>query len=104
MAELVPGIYEHVITPSIQHRLRTVNDDLIQRRRLDQEGAVEALARQLGELTRRALRLTSERTNGDRVASLVDVANRIAAVIATIVPDAMTDRDIVSDESEVLLA
>jgi hypothetical protein len=79
VADLERGVYEHLITRELADRLRLVDDDLVQRDRLDPADADELLARHIAVLARRALRAVAG-SDGDRLAAQVAVANRIAAL------------------------
>lgn len=48
MAELVPGIYERLITSGVDAQLQEVAADLVERARLDPADADAELARHLG--------------------------------------------------------
>lgn len=105
MADPAPGIYEHLITTRLDQQLRAVATDLVLRRRLDDADAGETLARHLGMLTRRALAIARETSSDkDKLASQIEVANRIASSIASIVDTSVDSQEFIADRHEVLLA
>jgi superfamily II DNA or RNA helicase len=105
MAELSPGVYEHLITADLHQRLQVVSGDLVHRQQLDEGDADEVLVRHLADLTRRALAMTRETSkDNNALGRQIDVANRIAQAIASVVADSVTPRDLVADGHELLLA
>ncbi len=99
MGELVPGVYERLVTAGLEAQLRDVAADLVERARLDPGDADVELARHLGLLARRALRslpAQSGAEGGDLVDRQVALANRMAAAILSAAPDASTDADLVA--------
>ncbi|MEV5708639.1 DUF3427 domain-containing protein [Actinoallomurus sp. NPDC052274] len=104
MAELAPGVYEHLLTVDMHQRLGSVDSDLVHKERLTEEDADELLTRHLGDLTRRALKVVKEAADEkDSLAAQVAAANRIAEAIASVVTDSVTDRDFIADGQELLL-
>lgn len=105
MADPTPGIYEHLITTGLNQRLQGMATNLVHRQQLDDADAGEMLARHLGVLARRALAIARETSKDkDKLACQVEVANRIASSIASIVDAAASPQDLVADQHEVLLA
>jgi superfamily II DNA or RNA helicase len=99
MAELVPGVYERLITAGLDEQLQDVAADLVERGRLDPADADVELARHLGLLARRALRSLPTRSgteDGDLVERQVALANRIAAAILSAAPEVASDDDLVA--------
>lgn len=105
MTDPAPGIYEHLITSGLHQQLQAVAGELVQRRSLHSADAGEILARHLGTLTRRALAMAREAgTDKDALSRQIEVANRIASSIASVVDDSVTSQDLVTEHHEVLLA
>ncbi len=103
MADLTPGIYEHLVTVGLDKALSGVDQDLIQRADLDAEEAPDVLARYVGLLTRRALRAVPG-DPGVRLQRQVDAVNEIAATIARLVPKAIEPGDAVNASHDMLNA
>ncbi len=80
VTELVPGAYEHLVTRDLDARLAPLDPATVQRLALDPADAHEVLSRHIAALSRRALRAVP--AGADRVARQVELANRLAAVIA----------------------
>lgn len=103
MAELSPGVYEHLVTENLESRLATIDHDLIQQAALDPVDAPEILARHIAALTKRALRAVSGDSK-QRLDDQVTIANHIAAVIAQLKPGAVETTEAVGASRGVLRA
>lgn len=107
MAELSPGVYEHLVTQSLEKQLASVDGDLTLRQKLDSADAPDIIARHVGALVRRALR-SIPGDAAQRLAQQVTVANRITASIDEAVrhlaPNAVDETDAVSDAHDLLAA
>jgi superfamily II DNA or RNA helicase/HKD family nuclease len=106
MAELLPGVYEHLITTDLRRHLEAVSADLLHQEQLEEGEATEVLVRHLAALTRRALEVAREEASKgkDAVKAQVQVANGIARAIASLVTDSVTQGDLIADGHAVLLA
>lgn len=100
MGDLADGLYEQLVTAGLARRLAG-HGDLAQVRHLDQLEAPEVLAAHLAALTRRALR---SMRGDDRLAAQIELVNRLAAVLADVLPDAAEPDDLVATSRELLLA
>jgi hypothetical protein len=103
VADLERGVYEHLITQELAGRLRLVDDDLVQRDKLDPADADELLPRHFAVLARRALRAVPG-SDQDRLTAQVAVANRIADSIAALQPQMVGADDQVADAEHLLAA
>jgi superfamily II DNA or RNA helicase/HKD family nuclease len=103
VADLERGVYEHLITQELADRLRLVDDDLVQRDKLDPADADELLARHIAVLARRALRAVPG-SDQDRLIAQVALANRIADSIAALQPQMVGADDQVADAEHLLAA
>ncbi|WP_242624107.1 hypothetical protein [Micromonospora kangleipakensis] len=102
MSGLAQGIYEHLITGELADQLHQVDSGLVQRDKLDPADAPDALARHIAALARRALHAVPG--GDDKLARQVDLANRIAEIIAAFSPQAATAQDQVADAKYLLHA
>jgi hypothetical protein len=83
MADLAPGVYEHLRTRQLDALLSQVADQgLIEVRGLDPEDAHEVISRHLHGLIRRALHIAGK--DGKQLS----VANKIAELVQELVPQA----------------
>lgn len=78
MAELVPGLYERLITAGLDEQLRGVEADLIERSRLDPADA-DVEAGDVGEVVVLALEVAGAGELVDAVAGAVDHHLRVGA-------------------------
>ncbi len=92
VVELVPGLYEQLVTEGLDRRLRLVAGDRVDRSALDPADAHEVLTRHLATLVSRALRQVG---GSDRAAVVrqVELANRITAAIESLLPGVGDDED-----------
>ncbi|MFD0733876.1 DUF3427 domain-containing protein [Planotetraspora mira] len=103
MSDLQPGVYEHLVTRELGALIRALPDDgLIDRRSLDPADAHEALARHLAALTRRALRAVRGETDAAQLAQQVEIANKVAELVGSLVPDAAAPDELVEAAQELL--
>lgn len=103
MADLVPGVYEQLVTKQLQLLLAAIDDALVDRGELDPADAHQILASHLGDLARRALRSV----HGDDAAAVarqVALANQIAGAIIAIAPDVSNDAGLVAETQDLLRA
>jgi superfamily II DNA or RNA helicase/HKD family nuclease len=97
MVPLNPGVYEHLRTHRLDALLRQIADqERISARDLDPEDAHEVLARHLVALIRRALPIAGKPDKQ------LKIANRIAGLIAELVPEAAADAEAVVRGEELL--
>ena len=78
MPELVPGLYERLVTAQLSEVLSSVDAHLIEREGLDPADADEVLARHIAGLTRRALRSVGGGSDGERLARQIELTNVLA--------------------------
>ncbi|WP_344458524.1 DEAD/DEAH box helicase family protein, partial [Actinocorallia aurantiaca] len=102
MTELVPGVYEDLVTEGLQEQLQTIDGKLVYRQDLDEAEVSELLVKHLATLTRRALRIAGERSK-ESVAAQVATANRIADAISILVAEAADRSDQIADSHDLLL-
>src|SRR5690349_13507411 len=103
MSDLPEGLYEQLVTEGLSHQLRSIESASISREALDPADAHEVLARHVGDLARRALRLTGGDEQTDVVAQ-VQLANRIARAIVALAPEVTGEDDLISDSRDLLHA
>ena len=103
MTDLSPGLYEHLVTKDLAHRLAAVDQDLVERVAVDPAEAARLFAGHIGTLTERALRAVPG-DGRDRLAGQVTLANRMAAFIADISRNAVNPPDAVNDTHDLLTA
>ena len=102
MTDLVPGVYDHLLTRRMQRQLTKIDTDLVQREALDPADSHEVLSRHIAALAARALRAVPAT---DRVQAQVDLANRIADAITTLAPASVVrEDDLTSSPPELLSA
>ncbi|MGA3562126.1 DUF3427 domain-containing protein [Melissospora conviva] len=102
MEDLEPGIYEHFVTRDLVSKLQQLDPSLIQQATLDPADAVDALARHVAALARRALHVVSG--GDDKLFRQVALANRIVGAIAELSPQALTEQDQIADARNLLHA
>lgn len=81
MADVVPGLYETLITASLERDLAAVSGELVQRAELEEEEADSILAAHVATVLRRTLASVGGDAK-DRVARKVALANAVIADIA----------------------
>ncbi|MGW1057333.1 DUF3427 domain-containing protein [Micromonospora rubida] len=102
MTDLERGIYEHLITRQLGGQIHHLDPTLVQHRPLDPADSHKHLTRHLATLISRALQAVP---NGDdKLHRQVDLANRLAAAIADLNPDAAGPSDQVADARNLLHA
>jgi HKD family nuclease len=102
--ELVPGVYEQLVTARLSDALRAVDPELIEREGLDPADAHVVLARHLGALAQRALRSVGGSEDHTRLIRQVALANAVAEAIAAAAPDADLADQLVAESRDVLRA
>ncbi|OZV82995.1 restriction endonuclease subunit R [Micromonospora echinospora] len=102
MIEPARGIYEHLITRELAERLHHLDPAQVQHRRLDPADAHQILTRHLAALISRALNAVPG--GDDRLTRQVELANRLADVIAELDPGAADHGDQVTDAQNLLHA
>ncbi len=103
MAELVPGVYEKLVTDLLDRELRRLDPELVARGPLDPGDAHEILARHLAELGRRALKSVGGSDDAGLMRQ-VQLANRIASAIVDIAPGVAGDGNLVAEAHDLLQA
>lgn len=103
MSDLPRGLYDRLITEGLDRRLAGLDPASIEREGLDAGDAHLVLARHLAELARIAL--LSIRGDEDSIVSRrVELANRIANAITSLVPQAGGDDALVAESRDVFQA
>lgn len=102
MTDLEPGVYEHLITCQLSDRLRQLDHTLVQHEPLDAADAHELLTRHLATLISRALQSVSG--GDDKLQRQVELANRLAAAVSELNPDASSRWDQIADAKRILRA
>jgi hypothetical protein len=102
VSEQAPGIYERLITAQLDRDLRALDRALVLREPLDPADAHEVLVRHLALLARRALRAVGGGSS-ETLVRQVELANKLATAIATLMPDAAGDY-IVAESRDLLQA
>ena len=104
MTELLPGIYEELVTTRLDQALSKISPELVERAALEPGESAEVLSRHLAKMIRGVL----ASAGGEGRASLlrqVDIANRIAAHLVNMAPDgAATADQMVAASHDMLLA
>jgi len=103
VSELIPGVYEQLVTDGIDRGLRLLPPERVERVSLDPADARVVLGRHLGTLVDRALAAVGG-TDEAALVRQVDVANRIAAAIEAIDAVAAGPDDLVAAGRDVLHA
>lgn len=103
MTELPVGLYELLVTAGLHGRLQSLDPSLVDRGPLDPGDAHEVLAHHLGALARRALRSVGG-TDAVALGRQIELANRIAAAIATLAPTAADSDDLIAESQDLLQA
>lgn len=103
MADVPPGVYEHLLTAGLKARLGEIDELLVQRENLDPADAHESLTRHIAEITRRAIQGVGG-SDGVAVGRQVELANRIIEAITALAPEAAAAEDDVVDPARTLLA
>ncbi|WP_170317279.1 DEAD/DEAH box helicase family protein, partial [Acrocarpospora corrugata] len=101
MGDLVPGLYEQLVTDGLARRL---TGHPAQLRPFDQDEAPGLLAAHLATLTRRALRALRGKDDAEKLAKQIELINRLTTVIGGVLPDAAEADDLVAASHELLLA
>jgi superfamily II DNA or RNA helicase/HKD family nuclease len=97
MADLVPGVYEHLRTRKLDALLKQIADPgLVEVRALDTEDGPVVIARHLNGLIKRALHIAGK--DGKQL----EVANQIARLVSELVPEAAEESDLVAEPTELL--
>ncbi|WP_405094589.1 DUF3427 domain-containing protein [Micromonospora sp. NBC_01412] len=102
MTDLEWGIYEHLITHQLGGQIHHLDPTLVQHRPLDPADSHKHLTRHLATLISRALQAVPG--GDDKLHRQVDLANRLAAAIADLNPDAAGPSDQVADAKNLLHA
>src|SRR5690242_2286812 len=103
MERLLAGVYEHLVTTTLERRLTELTPDLVQLSSLEPADAHEALTRHIAELASRALRAVGGADQAG-IARQVEVANSIVKAIGALVPTPGLDDDGIAEPAQTLLA
>ena len=108
VTELPAGLYEHIVTNSLDERLAIAAElGRVLREPIDPDDAPELLGRYVGALTRQALRAYSKAGGKDTAAQLgqqIATVNRMVGALGELLPDGIGDADTVAASKELLLA
>lgn len=99
--ELLPGVYEHLVTRGLAAQVAALDPQLVGRTGLDEADAHTVLTRHLAGLASRALRQVG--TGPDALARQVELANRLTQAIVDAAPRAATVDDLTDPAADVLL-
>src|SRR5688572_14834794 len=99
-SDLPVGAYERLVTNDLHDRLQAVDSALVERESLESTDAHELLVRHIADLARRAIRSVAEYDLDGRV----ELANKIAAAIASVAPRAADVGDFVAESRDILKA
>ncbi len=103
MGDVPAGLYEHLITDSLDKQLATAAPHSTQFGRLDPADSHEALARHIASLSSHALRAAGGSDEAG-ISRQVELANRIVAAIGHLAPEAASSADVVAEPARTLLA
>jgi hypothetical protein len=104
VAELVPGVYEQLVTSELSQALQALNPKYLQREGLDPADAHVVLARHLAALAQRALQSVGGSDDHARLVRQVELANAVADAIAAAAPHADLAGQLVAESRDVLRA
>lgn len=97
---LGPGAYDQLITREVAARIQGLPAERVLREVLEEDDAPQALARHLQFLIRRAIASVSEK---DDHLARIKMSNQIVRALAAISDGAVSDDDLITEESEPLL-
>jgi superfamily II DNA or RNA helicase/HKD family nuclease len=103
VTNLQHGVYDHVVTEGLKSDLSALDPDLVARISLDATDSHEVLARHVAALAKRALKSVGG-SGREKVAAQIELANRVAAAMASISTAVTEEQDQVAAPAELLKA